>query len=153
MVSLFKVNEIGNEDLIDWFRINESDCQRWRYIEVLSDNFLQSGEKKIIPKVVLYAYNKGIFFPVQMCQSYFYVGIENTGSIVCPTCLVGARYGAFGISEKAFIVNFHVHAHSLAVCLYCRKRISSTRLNKCSLNPNCQSLLELSKFSQCKRIN
>lgn len=153
MVSLFKVNEIGTEDLIDWFKINESDCQRWRYIEVLSDNFLQSGEKKIIPKVFLYAYSKCIYFPVQMCQSYFYVGIENTGSIVCKTCLVAARYSAFSFSEKAFIVNFHIHAQSVVVCLYCNKRVSSTRLNKCSENPNRQGLFELSKFSQCMRIN
>lgn len=120
--------EAGAERLIDWKQQTSNSLRRCKY------DLVSLSDTDTFCDVVRYSYNKGVLSAKEKCQLFFFLQVGERGSIVCDECIPAARYSLCSTADT-LITSFHVHAESLATCLYCNRRIKALDINKCKSFP------------------
>lgn len=138
---------MGSENttmLLDWNSLRSANLERHLYTvaDVAAHPFKYENSEKcqVITEVLTAAYRKSIILSVPRCQKFYYFGTETQGSIVCSTCMIGARYALFSVNNSAFINFLHTHSYILAYCFFCNNRIPYISVKSCQCNRDVHEL-------------
>ena len=139
--------EVSDVSLLNWDTLRSADLVRRQYS--VEDGNLCWFPCEVKPEVLNYAYMRGTYYPLQRCQTYFYIGTQNFGSVICELCLPAARYTVFSVYDSAFIYKIHIHMDNLSMCLHCNRRIGSLALRNCEAHENEKDLIMYQKLYRC----
>lgn len=132
--------------LLDWNGLRSNNLYRYPYtvadVAVHPFKYENSDKCPVKSDVLTAAYKKSILLAVPKCQKFYYFGTETQGSIVCCSCMVGARYTLFSVKKTAYINLIHVHSTSLAYCCYCNNRMSYISIKRCQCNRDDHELVK-----------
>lgn len=147
--------DVSQVPLLDWDALRSADLMSWGSVEDVNLGWFPNNcEVKL--EVVHYAYMRGICYPLQRCQTYFYIGTRNFGSVICEVCMPAARYTIFSVCDSAYIYKIHVHIDNLVMCLHCNRRIGSLALRNCKSYKNMKYLIMYQKLYReefaCKKM-
>lgn len=129
--------------LIDWKKQTSNSLRRHKY------ELVSLSDTDTFCDVVRYSYSKGVLSSKGKCQLFFYLQVGERGSIICQECIPAARYSVCSTAET-LITSLHVHAESLAKCLYCNKCIKAVDISKCKSFPQICKLFITEKQSLSK---
>jgi len=142
--------------LLDWNVLRSPDLDRHPYsvadVAVYPFKFENSEKCEVIPEVLTASYNKSVILAAPRCQQFYYLGTQERGSVVCATCMRGARYTLFSVYESAYVNLMHSHTIFLARCFYCLCKINSISIKKCECNKNVEELIRFAPMYRCIRI-
>lgn len=136
---------VSEVPVLDWDALRSADLVRWGSVEEVNFGWFPNNcEVKL--EVIQYAYTRGICYPLQRCQTYFYIGTQNFGSVICEVCMPATQYTIFSVCDSPYIYKIHVHIDNLAMCLYCNRRIGSLALGNCRSHKNEKDLIVYQKL-------
>lgn len=151
-----KVQGIGARKvpLLDWEVLRNPDLVRQKYAVSNVSQYSYPNVKncEVQREVIKYAYNTATCWPVVRCQTFFFIGIEGYGSVICTDCMPAARYTIFTLYDKAYINKIHIHVSSLCICMYCKHRIRSKSIRSCQAYKNRINLMLIEPMYRCFRI-
>lgn len=133
--------------LLSWDVLRSSEMKRHKY----SVRRVINSPAEVKPEVIYYAaYIRGISWPEQRCQEYFYFSVRGHASVVCSSCLPAARFSLFSVFEDSTIQLIHSHIKSVVMCLFCNQRIPAFPINNCTHYKNVDNIVKYCSMYKCK---